>query len=681
MRKNKFFNLKKFSNKAEIRISGTIGSCWFDEYSANNFLDELNNLGDVEEIILRINSPGGAVYEGVEIYNRLIAHPAKVTVHIDGLAASIASVIAMAGDEIIMPETSMMMIHDPWTIAMGDSNELRKTAEILDKIKVGVLSAYRNKTGLDDLEISELMTAETWLTAEEAVNKKFADAYEVNAELENSARFVASAFKRIPQEAMRFFKASATDTNKNHGEQNMDKEAIKLAKEAEAIAQAKADEQKAALENTRNAAIEEGKKAEKDRVISIKNVFSQFPAMNALKEKCIDDAQCDASKARDQLLEELGKNSFSASSDPVITMGKTGSENFKEDASNAILMRKGLLPQSSANPMRSYSLMEMARMSLENKGVRTGSMDKMSLVGNAFMHTSSDFPSLLGATISRSLLRGYDSAGEQTTFERWTSKGSLPDFRAADVVQMGAVPMLKKVAEDGEYTYATFTDGKETRRLYTYGKILRLSRASIINDDLGVFTTIPQRMGNAARRTLDFQCYDVLNSNPLMGDGVALFNAAHNNLIASGTALDSAKLAELALKLSLSKDLDGVTPLGIRPKFLLVPMTLEVKANQIFKSDFEFIESKDNVRKPNGVQNQYEPIASPWLDQASTTAFYLAADPAVYDTVVVEYLDGNESPTIEEKQGWNIDGVEIKIRHDWSVKAFDWRGLAKNPGA
>ncbi len=679
MKKNNFFNVKKFSNKAEIRISGAIGSGWFDEYSANTFMEELENLGDVDEIVLRINSPGGAVYEGVEIYNRLIAHPAKVTVHIDGLAASIASVIAMAGDEIIMPESSMLMIHDPWTIAMGDSREMRKTAEILDKIKVGVLSAYRKKTGLEESEISELMAAETWLTAQEAVTKKFADAYEVAAEVENSARFVASAFKRIPAKAMRFFKASATDTNQENGAFNMDEKELKLAKEAEA--KAKADEQKAALLQAKTEAREAGIKAEKDRVSSIKNVFAQFPLLNALKEKCIEDGECDAQKAREELLNELGKNSFVASADPVIVAGKTGSDQFKEDASNSILMRKGFVPQSSANPMRSYSLMELARMSLETRGIRTGSMDKMSIAGNAFMHTSSDFPSLLGNTISRSLMRGYDSAAESTTFELWTSKGSLPDFRLASVVQMGAVPMLAKVAEDGEYTYATFQDGEETRKLNTFGKILRVSRQAILNDDLGVFTSIPMRMGRAARRTLDYQCYDVLNSNPTMGDGVALFHASHNNLIASGTALDSAKLAELGLKLALAKDLDGTTPLGIRAKYVLVPMTLEVKANQIFKSDWEFIEAKDNVRKPNGVQNTYTPIASPWLDAASTTAFYLAADPNQYDTVVVEYLDGNETPTIEEKEGWNIDGVEIKIRHDWSVKAFDWRGLAKNPGA
>lgn len=167
----------KSATKAEINIYGTIGQDWFgDGITAKSFSDELNKLdASVNEIDIRINSPGGDVFDGITIYNRLIQHKAKITVHIDGLAASIASIIALAGDEVIMGEGALYMVHLPWTFAFGNREDLDKTVGTLMDIEEQMVSIYAKKSGLGRTEIKKLLEDETWLDADQAIAKGFVD--------------------------------------------------------------------------------------------------------------------------------------------------------------------------------------------------------------------------------------------------------------------------------------------------------------------------------------------------------------------------------------------------------------------------------------------------------------------------------------------------------------------------
>jgi ATP-dependent protease ClpP protease subunit len=150
----------------------------------------------VAELTVRINSPGGSVFDGVAIYNALKRHEARVTVWIDGIAASIASMIAMAGDEVVMPENAMLMLHDPSGLVLGTAADMRGMAEALDKMKAGMVAAYRDKSGRDDAEIEALMAAETWLSAQEAVELGLADRVEQPVRM--AARFDLSRFRNPP---------------------------------------------------------------------------------------------------------------------------------------------------------------------------------------------------------------------------------------------------------------------------------------------------------------------------------------------------------------------------------------------------------------------------------------------------------------------------------------------------
>ena len=185
-------------DEAEILIYDTIGTdFWGDGVSAKAFIEELGEIGSAKDLHVRINSPGGDVFEGTAIYNALRAHAGDVRVSIDGVAASMASMVAMAGEAITMPANALMMIHNPWTFAIGDEIEMLRVADVLGKSKAGIVSAYAMRTGKTRDDISDMMDAETWMTGEEALEAGFAT--EATAEEKMAAcAFDLSGFKRVP---------------------------------------------------------------------------------------------------------------------------------------------------------------------------------------------------------------------------------------------------------------------------------------------------------------------------------------------------------------------------------------------------------------------------------------------------------------------------------------------------
>ena len=212
MPKSKFWNFKaKGADAGELLLYGDISSTtwWGDEVTPKQFKDDLDALGDIKRLDIYINSGGGDVFAGQAIHSMLKRHAASKTVYIDGLAASIASVIAMAGDKIIMPANAMMMIHNAWTIAAGNKEHFRKLADDMDKIDSSIVTTYQAKTGIDEDEIKALMDAETWLTAEDATAQGFADEIEKEKKLAaaveggffmlNGQRFDLSRYTNAPQ--------------------------------------------------------------------------------------------------------------------------------------------------------------------------------------------------------------------------------------------------------------------------------------------------------------------------------------------------------------------------------------------------------------------------------------------------------------------------------------------------
>lgn len=195
-----WYEIKAEGETAEIMIYDFIGEDFFGQgVSAKGFVNELKALGGVNTINLRINSPGGSVVDGTAIFNSLKQHPAMIRAHIDGLAASMASLIAMAGDEIIIAANSLFMIHNPHGLAIGEAAEMRKVADLLDKIKTNMVASYAERTGQTESDISALMDAETWFNGEEAVEAGFADSLAEPVKV--AANFDLSEFKNAPDYA------------------------------------------------------------------------------------------------------------------------------------------------------------------------------------------------------------------------------------------------------------------------------------------------------------------------------------------------------------------------------------------------------------------------------------------------------------------------------------------------
>lgn len=194
----------KSPEKAEIWIYESIGEDFWTGggVTAKNFQKELAAI-TAKEIDLHINSPGGSVFDGVTIHNLLKQHPAKVTAYVDGLAASIASVIALAGDTVVMAENALFMIHNPSGFAMGTSDDMRKMADVLDKVRGTMSGVYAAKSGKAESEINAMLDAETWMTADEARAFGFVDEIADEMDLAACARFVPvmakAGFKHVPK--------------------------------------------------------------------------------------------------------------------------------------------------------------------------------------------------------------------------------------------------------------------------------------------------------------------------------------------------------------------------------------------------------------------------------------------------------------------------------------------------
>lgn len=202
------FFAKANGKRGEIFIYEDIGEGWFGGITAKSFSDELKRVGDVDELDIYINSPGGSVFDGLAIYNQILRHGAKEkTTHIDGLAASIASIIALSGTKIKMAANASFMIHDPWTFAIGTAEDLRKSAETMDKLRDTLLDTYVSRSGGNRDSISKQMTEETWFSAQEALDAGFITEITESKKIESAFNLV-SKFKSPPERLLSEAKSS-----------------------------------------------------------------------------------------------------------------------------------------------------------------------------------------------------------------------------------------------------------------------------------------------------------------------------------------------------------------------------------------------------------------------------------------------------------------------------------------
>lgn len=649
--KNSWFRMQASNeSEADIYIYDEIG---YWGVTAKQFVANLKALGDITHINLHINSPGGDVFDGIAIFNALKYHGAAITVHIDGLAASMASVIAMVGDPVIMPENTMMMIHKPWGFTGGDANDMRDYADLLDKLESVLIPAYMGKTGKSEEEIAAMLEDETWLSGAECLAMGFAD--EVTPSLQAMACIQSKCieeFEKMPNSIRNMLTPPKANSRENPVNEPVKKPPVAI------------DEA-----TVRNQVIA----AQKQRVNDIKDLFAMFGGKHAdLQATCVEDMECGLEQAREKLLAHLAKDV--TPTNRALAHVHAGNGNFTGDGIRAsLLSRAGHQAAENDNPYNSMTLRELARMSLTERGIGVASYNPMQMVGMAFSHSTSDFGNILLDVANKSILLGWEEAPE--TFELWTKKGQLSDFKTAHRVGMGGFPSLRQVREGAEYKYVTTGDKHTTIALATYGELFSITRQAIINDDLNMLTDVPMKLGRAAKATIADLVYDILTSNPkLTSDGIALFDGKHANQATGAISVENLDKARQLMRVQK----EGERHLNIRPAYILVPTCLETTANQTIKS--ASVKGADvNAGVMNPVQNFAEVIAEPRLDDASQFAWYLAAAKGS-DTIEVAYLSGMDTPYIDQQEGFTSDGVTTKVRIDAGVAPVDHRGLVMSSG-
>lgn len=382
---------------------------------------------------------------------------------------------------------------------------------------------------------------------------------------------------------------------------------------------------------------------------------------------------------RKLVLERLAKRSDDTFVGGPVAVTRDERDKVRSAATLALLHRaypgvKQFELTPEARDFRGFSLREMARDVLERSNVRTRGMSPSEICSRALHHTS-DFPKILGDVANKSMLMGFTAAPQ--TFWPFVRRVSATDFKDVHRLRIGEFPKLEKVNESGEVKYGTVGEGEEKYRLATYAKAIGITRQTLINDDVGAFTRIPQGYGWAAADVMADAVYGILITNANMGDGVALFHATHANLLTgAGSALALAGLSAGRAAMLKQKALDGKKHVMVTPKYLIVPVALLTTAEQLTASIVA-----STVSEVNPFKDRMIVIADPRLDVDSAIKWYLAAEPGLVDTIEACFLEGEEGPRVEQRIGFEVEGLEIKVAMDFAAAPVEHRGLLRNNGA
>lgn len=319
-----------------------------------------------------------------------------------------------------------------------------------------------------------------------------------------------------------------------------------------------------------------------------------------------------------------------------------------------------LSPESRAHT--GLTIPDIARECLRRSGISTSGMYPDTLVTRA-LHTTSDFPLILGDAVGRELRRAYQApaSGARMLARQTTAR----DFRAKRRAILGEAPELAKVLEGGEFQYGSIDEAAETYSVETFGKIIGISRQALVNDDLGAFTSLPAQMGTAALNFEAKMLVEKIEANPVMSDGVAVFNASgHGNAAtAAATIADDLDAARTAMRRKTG--LSG-GPIDVAPKFVLCPPELETEMQRALA------EIQAAVTDDFNPFSMLTLVIEPRL--TSQTQWYLVADPATVDGLEYAYLEGAPGPQIETQAGFEIDGVKTRVRLDFGAGWVDHRG-------
>lgn len=430
------------------------------------------------------------------------------------------------------------------------------------------------------------------------------------------------------------------------------------------------------------------RQAERQRCADISALCREFN-ISTENEKSFIEKGNSIDSVRSFILDEIKKNGSPIATNATVTEDE--GDKFRNAASDALLMRAGIeleKPADGANELRHMSLRDLAIECMKDteSGLSRMSSDEIfNIAQRQFFNPTSAFPAMLDNAINKAYVEGHKKVA--VTFDRITKKGTLKDFKIANNNYLaGPVGEFKRVPESGELKHDSYKDVKlPTRKLETYGRQFTLTRQAFINDDIDLITKMPAKYAASARKTINTQVYEILVNNPAIYDGTALFSKAHGNLINTGTGITKESMQAMILALQSQKN-EFEEAIIIRPAKIVVPVGMSFEIYTLFNSPT--INTTGNTQAANPLYryaNQIEIIEDPTINVLSggfgkAMPWFLLGANDDTDFIQVDYLNGQEVPTIRRSEVPGTLGFIWDIYLDWGISVMDFRGAIKNPG-
>jgi len=685
----------------ELHLYGTVGQSFWGEEAFSN-ADVVAALKDMEgDLTVFLNSGGGIVFEGTAIYNALRAYPGKKRVIIQGIAASMASVIAMAGDEIVMGEGALMMVHDPaqlFTEGRGTEEDHLRMANGLGKAAVSMARIYARRTGLSIDEVRAIMKPETYMDGPEALAKGFAT--ELSEDLDtaqDAAAFDYTMYRHAPP-ALRAIgrrfqsqisqpalvamiagipaqQRTLTMAKENQTEED-DIDAMDEEEESQdQTSEDTTDDEK----STEDDALDVGADDDDDETPATANqllrMAASFGRPAATAQHMIAKKMTATGAAAYLAKEVQGTNPMSATNrrgPATAQIHRDERQTMRTGMADAIVAQMGRA-RDVTGPARKYmgmSLVDMAAQVIKHRGPVRSASDKIR-VFEAAAHSTSDFPAIFENALNKRLLQSYTA--QQPTFTAVADRLDFQDFRQVPLIRAGDFPNLQKVNEGGEIKHGTFGESRETAILSSYGIQIMITRQMMINDDLGAIDRILGTYGQRVALFEDKTFYEFAMTAKL-SDNKNVFHADHGNLAASGTVLSVATLDAGLQAMALQTSLDGDV-LGIVPSIILTGAKQALNAKRIIAEV-----TASTAAEVNPFSGDFMHIQTPRI---TGTEWYLLTAPGSGggSQWVYGYLDGAEGPRVRTEEPFGRQGMAISVEHDFGVGAQDSRFGYKNPGA
>lgn len=721
----------KGNTRAELMIYGDIGDDWMAEESNDaktvvNKLVEMNGNG-VLTLDVRINSYGGVVADGLAIYNALRRWSGNVDTHIDGVAFSIASLIAMGGQRVNMADNALMMIHAPWGMSVGNAVDMRDMADTLDKFAEAMASAYQRDGGPSRDQI------ETWLgdgqdhyfSASEAADVGLADTVtepiDIAAALRGASRYSIPAVYAAQQPETPTMAELQTPA------------APKEPADPKTIVSQYNDAKKHGEEL--------GAKAENKRIadiIALKQLPAfQAPQVQAVLDAALTDVHCDKNTARERAhaaLEGLPQaQPIDTSSRPTNTgspwgnvqpqpiasggsqypqgytqfPGISGGDTRSGEGILAALMiksglendRKVIAKERQGNEFLAMSLSDLMARELRAMGRHVGGqredivrayLNVMPVMAGGPSHGTDHLPSVLGDIANKSAMQGFDEAME--TWQQWTQSGTLNDYRPHTRTNIALLDKLSKMEENQEWDFGDMADVKQRITGYFYGLKYGLSIQAIVNDELGELSRTMMGWGEAGAATIGDAVFALLTTSGTGGYGQTMdedsqiaFHADHGNYVASGAVPSEATVNTARAAMLAQTDTNSRT-LAVRPRYLLHGPSLFTTVDKLISSAEHTEVTVDGATgatvttgEANAVRRMnLVPVEEYRMTGATFAPAWMLA--AARRTVEVSGVGGPVMPRADQSAISNTPGITYELSMPFGAALLDWRGMYLNMG-